>query len=83
VPDDLFRNLPSRDSPEGKMFYAMNACLALLHIVADDQTHLLLSALGAMVEDTLRRIDDDERQCRALEFIRTFCEQMGFRVEED
>jgi len=69
---------------QDKLVRTLNACMTVLHVVAEDNASAILCMLGTAVESTLKAIDDDdERHDATVAFLEMLCTRMGFEVNRD
>ena len=80
TPLDLPDSTPERD----RLVQAVEACLTVLHLVAEDNAAKILCMLGTAVEATLNDIEDGAARWDAtVEFLETLSTRMGFEVNRD
>ena len=69
---------------QNRLVRALNACMTLLHLVAEDNASAILCMLGTAVEATLKAMDDDdERHDATVAFLEMLCDRMGFEVNKE
>jgi hypothetical protein len=69
---------------QDRLVRVLNACLTVLHVVAEDNASAILCMLGTAVEATLKAIaDDEERSDATMAFLEMLCTRMGFEVDKE